>query len=85
MRLTCPTFSGLGWVAKHVVDRLGSTLLLLLLSPLLLVLALGVRIVDPVVQAAAFQRVVDLARAIARDDDDRRRIGEAPIHPRRRQ
>jgi hypothetical protein len=35
-------------------------------------LALGIGIVDPVIQAAAFQRVVDLAGAIRGDDDDRR-------------
>ena len=33
------------------------------------------REVDPVVQAAALQRVVDLARAVAGDDRDRRRVG----------
>ena len=38
-------------------------------------LALRVRIVDPVVQAAALDRVVDLARAVRRDHDDRRRCG----------
>ncbi len=32
----------------------------------------AVRIVDPAVDAAALQRVVDLARAVRRDDDDRR-------------
>src|SRR5436190_2245880 len=36
---------------------------------------LEVGIVDPVIEAAALQRVVDLARAVARDDDDRRRLG----------
>ena len=36
-------------------------------------LALDAREVDPVVQAAALQRVVDLARAVAGDDRDRRR------------
>ena len=35
-------------------------------------LALGVRIVDPVIEAASLDRVVDLARAIGGDDDDRR-------------
>lgn len=42
LRLTRPTFSGMPWVAKHAVDRLGSALLLLLIAPLLLVLAVGV-------------------------------------------
>ena len=36
-------------------------------------LALDRRVVDPVVEAAPLQRVVDLARAVAGDDDDRRR------------
>ena len=36
-------------------------------------LALRVGIVDPVIEAAALDRVVDLARAVRRDDDDRRR------------
>lgn len=44
LRLTRPTFSGVPWIAKHVVDRLGSLLLLLVLAPLLLVLAIGVRL-----------------------------------------
>ena len=35
-------------------------------------LALQVGIVDPVIEAAALQRVVDLARAVGGDDDDRR-------------
>ena len=35
-------------------------------------LALGVGIADPVIEAAALQRVVDLARAVRGDDDDRR-------------
>ena len=42
----------------------------------------SVRVVDPVVQAAALQRVVDLARAVAGDDDDRRRRGAAPCRAR---
>src|SRR5579863_4940457 len=37
--------------------------------------ALGGRIVDPVVKAAALQRVVDLAGAVRGDDDDRRVLG----------
>ena len=35
-------------------------------------LALGIGIVDPVVEAAPLQRVVDLAGAVRGDDDDRR-------------
>ena len=42
-------------------------------------LALDVGIVDPVVEAAALQRVVDLARAVARDDDDRRRASARTV------
>ena len=38
-------------------------------------LALEVGVVDPVVEATAFQRVVDVAGAVRRDDDDRRRRG----------
>jgi len=44
LRLTRPTFTGVPWVVKHVVDRLGSALLLLLTSPLFLVLAIGVKL-----------------------------------------
>ena len=35
----------------------------------------GVRVVDPVVEAAPLQRVVDLAGAVRGDDDDRRLLG----------
>ena len=42
------------------------------LAPHDLQLALGVRIVDPVIEAAPLQRVVDLAGAVGGDDDDRR-------------
>ena len=35
-------------------------------------LALGARVIDPVVEAAPLQRVMDLARAVGGDDDDRR-------------
>ena len=38
-------------------------------------LARGVGIVDPVIEAAPLQRVVDLARAVGGDDDDRRLLG----------
>src|SRR6266700_1100681 len=38
-------------------------------------LALRRRVVDPVIQAAALERVVHLARAVARDDDVRRPLG----------
>jgi exopolysaccharide biosynthesis polyprenyl glycosylphosphotransferase len=44
LRLTRPTFTGVSWIAKHVMDRLGSVLLLLLIAPLLLVLAVGVKL-----------------------------------------
>ena len=37
--------------------------------------ALGVRIADPVIEAAALERVVDFARAVRGDDDDRRMLG----------
>ena len=43
LRLTRPTFTGVAWIAKHVADRLGSLLLLLLTAPLVLVLAIGVK------------------------------------------
>ena len=38
-------------------------------------LALDVREVDPVVEAAALERVVQLAGAVRRDDDGRRNLG----------
>jgi len=44
LRLTRPTFAGVSWVAKHVVDRLGSALLLLLMAPLLLFIAIAVKL-----------------------------------------
>jgi exopolysaccharide biosynthesis polyprenyl glycosylphosphotransferase len=44
LRLTRPTFTGVSWIAKHVVDRLGSALLLLMIAPLLLVVAIGVKL-----------------------------------------
>lgn len=44
LRLTRPTFNGVSWLAKHVVDRFGSILLLLLVAPLLLGLAIGVKL-----------------------------------------
>ena len=37
-------------------------------------LALELRVLDPVVEAAALERVVHLAGAVARDDDDRRHL-----------
>ena len=47
-------------------------------------LALQVGIVDPVIEAAALQRVVDLARAVRGDDDDRRlrRLDRAELRDR---
>ncbi len=44
LRLSRPTFTGPPRVVKHGVDKVGSALLLLLLAPLLLVLAVGVRL-----------------------------------------
>ena len=38
-------------------------------------LTLGIWIVDPLIQAPPFDRVVNLARAIRRDHDDRRHLG----------
>src|SRR4029079_11740904 len=38
-------------------------------------LARRVRVVEPMIKAAALQRVVDLARAVRGDDDDRRLLG----------
>jgi exopolysaccharide biosynthesis polyprenyl glycosylphosphotransferase len=44
LRLTRPTFTGVPWVIKHSVDRIGSLVLLVLTAPLLLVLAIGVKL-----------------------------------------
>ncbi len=44
LRLTRPTFTGVAWLVKHAVDRLGSVLLLLVTAPLFLVLAIGVKL-----------------------------------------
>jgi exopolysaccharide biosynthesis polyprenyl glycosylphosphotransferase len=44
LRLTRPTFTGLPWIVKHLVDRVGSALLLLLVAPLLLAVAIGVKL-----------------------------------------
>jgi len=44
LRLTRPTFTGISWIAKHVVDRLGAVMLLLVIAPLLLVIAIGVKL-----------------------------------------
>ena len=44
LRLTRPAFTGVAWIAKHVVDRLGAALLLLVIAPLLLILAIGVKL-----------------------------------------
>ena len=38
-------------------------------------LAVALGVVDPVVEAAALERVMKLARAVGRQDDDRRRLG----------
>src|SRR6185437_2628292 len=45
------------------------------LYPQDLELALGGGVVDPEIEAAALQRVMDLARAVGGDDDDRRLLG----------
>lgn len=44
LRLTRPTFTGVSWVTKLVVDRLGAALLLLTVAPLLLALAVGTKL-----------------------------------------
>ncbi|WP_300016023.1 sugar transferase [Pseudonocardia sp.] len=44
LRLTRPTFTGVPWVAKHIMDRLGSALLLLLAAPLVLAIAIAVKL-----------------------------------------
>ena len=44
LRLTRPSFTGVSWITKHVADRFGSLLLLLLVAPLLLFLAIGVKL-----------------------------------------
>jgi exopolysaccharide biosynthesis polyprenyl glycosylphosphotransferase len=44
LRLTRPAFTGVPWVAKHIMDRLGSALLLVLAAPLLLAIAVAVKI-----------------------------------------
>ena len=44
LRLTRPTFTGVPWLAKHAMDRLGSALLLLVIAPLLLVLAVAIKL-----------------------------------------
>jgi len=41
-----PTLSGPGWLAKNLLDRVAAGLGLLILSPLLLVIAIGIRISD---------------------------------------
>jgi exopolysaccharide biosynthesis polyprenyl glycosylphosphotransferase len=42
-----PTLSGLGWLAKNLLDRVAAFLGLLLLSPVLAVIAICIRIADP--------------------------------------
>ncbi|WP_433503800.1 sugar transferase [Pseudonocardia halophobica] len=44
LRLTKPTFSGVSWLIKQVVDRVGSALLLLVIAPALVALAIGVKL-----------------------------------------
>jgi exopolysaccharide biosynthesis polyprenyl glycosylphosphotransferase len=42
-----PTLSGPGWLAKNLLDRVVAALLLLVLSPILLIIAIGIRLSDP--------------------------------------
>ncbi len=42
-----PTISGIGWVAKNLLDRIAAALGLLVLSPLFIVLAAAIKISDP--------------------------------------
>jgi exopolysaccharide biosynthesis polyprenyl glycosylphosphotransferase len=44
LRLTRPTFTGVSWVAKHVVDRFGSALLLIIVAPLLVAIAIAIKL-----------------------------------------
>ncbi|MBN9110107.1 MAG: sugar transferase [Pseudonocardia sp.] len=44
LRLTRPTFTGVAWIAKHVVDRFGAVLLLVLIAPVLLAVAVAVKL-----------------------------------------
>src|SRR4029453_10792835 len=41
-----PTLSGPGWLAKNLLDRVAAAVGLLLLSPLLLLIAVGIRLSD---------------------------------------
>ncbi|WP_308257363.1 sugar transferase [Pseudonocardia lacus] len=47
LRLTRPSFTGVSWLAKHMVDRLGALLLLLLLLIPLAFIAVAIKIDDP--------------------------------------
>jgi exopolysaccharide biosynthesis polyprenyl glycosylphosphotransferase len=47
LRLTKPTFSGVAWLAKLVVDRLGTLLLLLVLAPLFVAVAISIKLDGP--------------------------------------
>jgi exopolysaccharide biosynthesis polyprenyl glycosylphosphotransferase len=42
-----PTLSGPGWLAKNLLDRVAAGLGLILLSPILLIIAIGIRLSDP--------------------------------------
>jgi exopolysaccharide biosynthesis polyprenyl glycosylphosphotransferase len=42
-----PTLSGPGWLAKNLLDRVAAAFGLLLLSPMLLIIAIGIRLADP--------------------------------------
>jgi len=42
-----PTLSGPGWLVKNLIDRVAAAMGLLLLSPILLAIAIGIRLSDP--------------------------------------
>ena len=46
LRLTKPVFTGVPWMVKHCYDRLGAVVLLLLLLPVLLAVAIAIKIDD---------------------------------------
>jgi exopolysaccharide biosynthesis polyprenyl glycosylphosphotransferase len=44
LRLTQPAFSGVPWIIKHIVDKLGSLVALVVVAPLLLAIAIAVKL-----------------------------------------
>jgi exopolysaccharide biosynthesis polyprenyl glycosylphosphotransferase len=46
LRLTRPSFSGVHWLTKHLVDRFGAALMLLLFAPLMLLIAVAIKCDD---------------------------------------